>query len=68
MRILGVIVVLLLVALPFLGCGGGGGGCLGPCSFCSFSGECCGSALCSNQTTDGNPRCIEFDFQCKLGS
>jgi hypothetical protein len=69
MRILAVVAVLVLVALPIIGCGGGGyGGCYGPCTPCSVSGECCGSALCSNQTTDGFPRCIEFDFQCKLGS
>jgi hypothetical protein len=67
MRTLAVVAVLVLVTLPFLGCGFGGGGCLSPCYPCTLSDECCGGALCSNQTSDGLPQCIEFDFQCKLG-
>lgn len=67
MKVLAVVAALVLVALPFVGCGGGGGsGCLGTCSFCSFSYECCGSELCTNATSDLNPRCSPSDFFCKL--
>jgi hypothetical protein len=67
MKVLAIVVALVFVALPFVGCGGGGGGgCLGSCSICFDSFDCCGSDLCSNQTTDGQPRCIPFDFACKL--
>ena len=68
MRILAIVVVVLLVALPFLGCGGGysGSSCFGDCSFCNFSYECCGSFGCTNATTDGSPRCQSFAGQCKL--
>lgn len=68
MRILAALFAVALLVVPFAACGsGGGGGCFGTCSFCSNSFECCGSALCSNATTDGFARCINFDFQCKVG-
>lgn len=68
MRILAALFAVALLVVPFAACGsGGGGGCFGICAFCSNSFECCGSALCSNATTDGFARCINFDFQCKVG-
>lgn len=68
MRILAVLIALVLVAIPFAACGGGGGGgCTGTCGFCTFSSECCGSQLCTNQTTSGFAQCEIFDFQCKFG-
>lgn len=69
MRILAALFAVALLVVPFAACGsgGGGGGCSGVCAFCSSSFDCCGSALCSNATTDGFARCINFDFQCKVG-
>lgn len=64
MRILGVVVVLLLVALPFIGCGGGGGGCIPGCNSCNFSYECCGGD-CNNANSQGIPLCGPPGF-CKL--
>jgi hypothetical protein len=70
MRILAVLLVLGLVAIPFVACGGGGGpGCVGECGFCTFSTDCCGfgsGAVCSNQTFDGFARCNFADFTCKM--
>ena len=68
MRILAALIALVLVAVPFAACGGGGGGCTGVCGPCTFSTECCGSELCTNQTTSGFRQCENFDFQCKVGS
>jgi hypothetical protein len=70
-RILVLVVVLALVALPFVACGGGGGGfsCVGDCGSCFVASDCCGfgsGAVCSNATFDGTPRCNFGDFTCKL--
>ena len=70
MRILALLVVLALVAMPFVACGGGGGySCVGECGSCFVASDCCGygsGAVCSNQTFDMSARCNFADFTCKL--
>ena len=60
MRILAAILVLALVIVPVLGCGGGGGGCVGQCGYCSSSFDCCSPLLCL-ANGDGTVRCSIVD-------
>ena len=68
MRVLAVLVVLALVALPLVACGVSGAinTCQGQCERCDTSDECCHNATCSIFTSDAQGRCQTGNFQCKL--
>ena len=56
MRIVAILIVLVLVAIPIAACGGSGGGCDPDCFSCWTASDCCGfssGAVCSD--FDGPP-------------
>jgi hypothetical protein len=71
MRFLAALFAIAIVAAPFAGCGGTGSsveiGCITGCSTCSDSEDCCDNRVCTMLTSDGDARCSDFNFQCKLG-
>jgi hypothetical protein len=70
MRVIAILFVVALVALPFAACGTGGSShdCLGSCEVCSSNTLCCDGLACNIDTSDGFPRCESFILQCKLGN
>jgi hypothetical protein len=65
-----VLFAVVLVVLPFTGCGGGGGdpatGCVASCGLCFVNTPCCGEGFCTLSTSDGVPRCEASGVTCKL--
>jgi hypothetical protein len=67
MRTLAVLFAVAFVAAPFVGCGASAEiGCIDRCGLCSDTEDCCGDRTCSVLTSDGDGRCVDSAFSCKL--
>lgn len=68
MRTLAVLFALAIVSAPFVGCGASAEiGCVAGCGLCGASEDCCGNRTCTILSSDGDGRCSDHAFQCKLG-
>ena len=67
MRVLAVLIALTMVTAPFVGCGVSGSiGCTDRCGTCGSTSDCCGDRVCTVLSSDGQARCSDGNFSCKL--